>query len=106
MYLQYQTDFTTLTDPSSGPSLLVRYRTTGRTLPPPSGYPSDPSSRPSARHFLVRPTRSSRHTVISSQASTVQSYGWAMLNYEGEADEAGNGYTASFVAAAIFQDTP
>ena len=24
-----------------------------------------------------------------SQASTVQSYGWAMLNYAGEADEAG-----------------
>jgi len=28
-----------------------------------------------------------------------------MLNYAGEADEAGNGYTAAFVAAAIFQDT-
>jgi len=25
-----------------------------------------------------------------------------MLNYAGEADEAGNGYTASFVATAIF----
>jgi len=41
-----------------------------------------------------------------SQASTVQNYRWAMLNYAGEADEAGNGYTASFVAAAIFQDPP
>jgi len=50
--------------------------------------------------------RSSRYTVISSQASTIQSYGWAMLNYAGEADEAGNGYTATFVAVAIFQDTP
>ena len=29
-----------------------------------------------------------------------------MLNYTGEADETGNGYTASFAAAAIFQDTP
>jgi len=38
--------------------------------------------------------------------SIVQSYGWAMLNYAGEADEAGNGYTVSFVAAAIFQNTP
>jgi len=28
-----------------------------------------------------------------------------MLNYAGEAGEAGNGYTASFAAAAIFQDT-
>jgi len=32
-----------------------------------------------------------------------------MLNYaseEGEVGEAGNGHTASFVAAAIFQDIP
>jgi len=29
-----------------------------------------------------------------------------MLNYAGEASEVGNGYTASFAAAAIFQDTP
>jgi len=28
-----------------------------------------------------------------------------MLNNAGKADEADNGYTASFVAAAIFQDT-
>jgi len=36
--------------------------------------------------------------VISSQATIVQSYGWAMLNYAsnaGEAGEAGSGYTAS-----------
>jgi len=49
------------------------------------------------------------HTVISSQASIVQSYVWAMLNYAGEtgkAGEAGNGYSASFAAMAIFQDTP
>jgi len=47
--------------------------------------------------------QSTRHTVISSQASFVQSYEWTMLNYAGEA---GNGYTASVAAAAIFQDTP
>jgi len=29
-----------------------------------------------------------------------------MLNYAGEISEAGNGYTTSFVAAAIFQNTP
>ena len=54
-------------------------------------------------------TQLSHHTVISSQASIVQSYGWAMLNYAGKAGEvgeAGNGYTDSFVAVAIFQDIP
>jgi len=51
-------------------------------------------------------TRSNCHTVISAQASIVQSHGWAMLNYAGEASEVGNGYTASFAAATIFQDTP
>ena len=53
-------------------------------------------------------TRSSRDTVISSQASIVQSYGWAMLNYACEVGEAGNSYTATFAATAIFilQDTP
>ena len=51
-------------------------------------------------------TQSSRHKVISLQASTLQSYGWAMLNYAGEAGEAGNDYTSSFAAVAIFQDTP
>jgi len=29
-----------------------------------------------------------------------------MLNYAGQAGEVGNGYTASFAAAAIFQDIP
>jgi len=29
-----------------------------------------------------------------------------MLKYAGEAGEAGSGYTASFMAAAIFQDAP
>jgi len=29
-----------------------------------------------------------------------------VLNYAGEAGEVGNGYTASFAAAAILQDTP
>ena len=29
-----------------------------------------------------------------------------MLNYAGVVGEAGNGYTASFAAAAIFQGTP
>jgi len=48
-------------------------------------------------------TRSSHHAVISSQASFVQTYEWTMLNYAGKA---GNGYTASFVAEAIFQVTP
>jgi len=43
----------------------------------------------STRGQLV--TRSSRHTVnSSSQASTVQSYGWAMLNYAGKEGEAGD----------------
>jgi len=57
----------------------------------------------SQAHFF---TESSRHMVILSQASTVQSYEWAKLNYAGKTDEAGNGYTASFVAVTIFQDTP
>jgi len=29
-----------------------------------------------------------------------------MVNYAGKAGEVANGYTASFAAAAIFQDTP
>ena len=48
-------------------------------------------------------TWSNRHIIIPSQASTVQSCGWAMLNYAGETGEVGNGYTASFAAAAIFR---
>jgi len=47
MCFQYQTDLTTLTDPLSGPSPLVRYWTTDQMTPPPTGYTTDPSSGPS-----------------------------------------------------------
>jgi len=47
------------------------------------------------------------HRMATSQLITRSSrHKQALLNYAGEADEAGNGYTASFLAAAIFQDTP
>jgi len=52
--------------------------------------------------------QSTRYTVMSSLGHLVTSkhYEWAMLNYTCEADEAGNGYTASFVAVEIFSGHP
>jgi len=43
---------------------------------------------------------------ITSEHCTKLRVGRAKLCYAGEAGEAGSGYTASFVAVAIFHDTP